>query len=101
MTVAQEEIGSTKIQVYTVLPQKFGVSETKFCPIPSCLQSSDQVPSFIIPQNKPASVLVYPFKGHENWTILSRNKGGVKYSTNPETPCRRDSPKSEPLNKLN
>ena len=70
MTVAQEGIGSTKILIYTVLLQKFGISETKFCPSPPVLQSSDQVPSFIIPQNKPASVLVYPFKGHENWTIL-------------------------------
>ena len=87
MTVAQEEIGITKIQIYTVLLQKFGVSETKFCPSPPVLQSSDQVPSFIIPQNKPASVLVHPLKGHQDWTTLSRVKGGVKRTTNPETPC--------------
>ena len=71
MTVAQEGIGSTKIQIYTVLPQKFGVSETKFWPSPPVLQSSDQVPSFIIPQNKPTSVLVHHLKGHKDWTILS------------------------------
>ena len=87
MTVAQEGIGSTKIQIYTVLPPKFGVSETKFWPSPPVLQSSDQVPSFIIPQNKPASVLVHPLKGHQDWTTLSRFKGGVKKYTSPETPC--------------
>ena len=53
-------------------------------PVP---KSSGHVSSIIIPQNKPTSVLVYPFKGHQDWTILSRNKGGVKYATNPETPC--------------
>ena len=87
-TVAQEKIVSTKIKIYTVLLQKFGVSETKFCPSPPVLQSSDQVPSFIIPQNKPKSVLVHPLKGHQDWTTLSRVKGGVKIILNPETPCR-------------
>ena len=87
MTVAQKEICSTKIQIYTVLLQKFGISETKFCPSPPVLQSSDQVPSFIIPQNKPASVLVHPLKGHQDWTTLSKVNGGVKVVTNPETPC--------------
>ena len=84
MTSGQEGIVITKIQIYTVLPQKFGVSETKFWPSPPVLQSSDQVPSFIIPQNKPTSVLVYPFKGHQDWTILSRNKWGVKIHTSYE-----------------
>ena len=87
MTSGQEGIVISKIQIYTVLPQKFGVSETKFWPSPPVLQSSDQVPSFIIPQNKPASVLVHPFKGHQDWTTLSRVKGGVKIISNPETPC--------------
>ena len=32
-------------------------------------------------------MLVYPFKGHQDWTILSRIKGGVKKSTRVETPC--------------
>ena len=49
MTVAQEGIGITKIKIYSVLLQKFGVPETKFCSFPPVLQSSDQVPSFIIP----------------------------------------------------
>ena len=84
MTVAQEGIGSTKILIYTVLLQKIGVSETKFCPSPPVLQSSDQVQSFIIPQNKPTSVLVHPLKGHKDWTTLSRVKGGVKIPTNCE-----------------
>ena len=89
MTSGQERIVITKIQIYTVLLQKFGVSETKFCPYPPVLQSSDQVPSIIIPQNKPTSVLVHHLKGHKDWTTLSRVKGGVKIVTNPETPCRR------------
>ena len=89
MTVALEGIDSTKIQIYTVLPPKFGVSETKFCPSPPVLQSSDHIPSFIIPQNKPAGVFVHPLKGHQDWTTLSRVKGGVKIATNPETPCRK------------
>ena len=75
MTVAWVEIGSTKIQIYTVLLQKFGVSETKFCPSPPVLQPSDQVPSINIPQNKQTSVLVHPLKGHQDWTTLSRVKG--------------------------
>ena len=87
MTSGQEGIVITKIQIYTVLPQKFGVSETKFWPSPPVLQSSDQVPSFIIPQNKPMSVLVHHLKGHQDWATLSRVKGGVKMYTNPETPC--------------
>ena len=87
MTLAQEGIGITKIKIYSVLLQKFGVSETKFWPSPPVLQSSDQVPSIIIPQNKPASVLVHPLKGHQDWTTLSKFKGGVKKYTNPETPC--------------
>ena len=36
MTVAQEGTGSTKNKIYTVVLQKLCVSETKFCPIPSC-----------------------------------------------------------------
>ena len=87
MTSGQEGIVITKIQIYTELLQKFGVSETKFCPYPPVLQSSDQVPSIIIPQNKPKSVLVHHLKGHKDWTTLSRVKGGVKVVTNPETPC--------------
>ena len=87
MTSGQEGIVITKIQIYTVLPQKFGVSETQFWPSPPVLQSSDQVPSFIIPQNKPKSVLVHPLKGHQDWTTLSRVKGVVKITTNPDTPC--------------
>ena len=51
------------------------------------LQSSGHVSSIIIPQNKPASVLVHPLKGHQVWTTLSRVKGGVKMTMNPETPC--------------
>ena len=88
MTSGQEGIVITKIQIYTELLQKFGVSETKFCSFPPVLQSSDQVPSFIIPQNKPKSVLVHPLKGHQDWTTLSRVKGGLKIATNPETPYR-------------
>ena len=33
-------------------------------------------------------MLVHLLKGHQDWTTLSRVKGGVKYLTNPETPCR-------------
>ena len=87
MTSGQEGIVITKIQIYTELLQKFGVLETKFCPYPPVLQLSDQVPSIIIPQNKSKSVLVHHLKGHKDWTTLSRVKGGVKYLTNPETPC--------------
>ena len=87
MTSGQEGIVITKIQIYTELLQKFGVSETKFCPYPPVLQSSDQVPSIIIPQNKPQSVLVHHLKGHQYWTTLSKVKGGVNVLTNPETPC--------------
>ena len=32
-------------------------------------------------------MLVHPFKGHQDWTILSWIMWGVKMSTNPETPC--------------
>ena len=32
-------------------------------------------------------MLVHPLKGHQDWTTLSRVKGGVKIATNPETPC--------------
>ena len=42
------------------------------------LQSFGYVTSIIIPQNKSTSVLVYPFKGHQDWTILSRVKGVSK-----------------------
>ena len=87
MTSGQEEIVITKIQIYTVLPPKFGGSETKFWPSPPVLQSSDQVPTIIIPQNKPKSVLVHHLTGHQDWTTLSRVKGGVKITTNTETPC--------------
>ena len=86
MTAGQEGIVITKIQIYTANLQKFGVSETKFCPFPSC-------PAVIWPCTKHCytlkqiSVLVHPFKGHQNWTILSWIKGGVKMPTNPETPC--------------
>ena len=33
------------------------------------------------------SVLVHHLNGHQDWTTLSRIKGGVKCLTNPETPC--------------
>ena len=89
MTSGQEGIVITKIQIYTVNLQKFGVSETNFCPSPPVLQSSDQVPSFIIPQNKPASVLVHPLKGHQDWTTLSRVKGVSKWPRTLKHPVGR------------
>ena len=38
------------------------------------------VSSFIIPQHKSTSVLVYSFKGHQDWTILSGVKGVSKFT---------------------
>ena len=36
MTVSRMGRGRTKIKIYTVLLQKFGVLEIKFCPFHSC-----------------------------------------------------------------
>ena len=36
--------------------------------------------SLYVPQHKSTTVLVYSFKGHEDWTILSGIKGVSKFT---------------------
>ena len=52
-----------------------------------CYSHPGYVSSIIIPQNKPDTVLVYPFKGHQDWNNLSKFKGSVKKSISCETLC--------------
>ena len=84
MNSGQEGKDRTKIRIHNVIFPKFGESEIHFFLFPPVLQSSGHVSSIIIPQNKSNGVLIYPFKGHLDWPILSRVKGGVKMSTSYE-----------------
>ena len=61
-------------------PKNLVFQKLSFVLSPPVLQSFDQVPSFIISQNKPISVLVYQFKGHQDCKSCQELRGVSKFT---------------------